>query len=134
MSLGHKHAGWQGLLAGGFETMKTFLLILAGILPHDGAMLREEVPVVEINHYHDCECHEIFVQVIFWHEGNVLAWRFNKDMIWSYHPPRLTWVDQGKVRVVEIGVLKESWTQNYDPELKARETLPKERRKGLRSR
>lgn len=106
---------------------------------------RESVDLIELNHYFDQEGRLVFDQVIFydWSEGdaryNVREWRLVKNPAqipsrdWNDGGYRAMWDDGALVRQVRSKSYRETWTQ-YDPELEAREVLPKESRRTLRAR
>jgi hypothetical protein len=116
------------------------LLILA-VVPSQG-ITRDEVDLVEVNHYHDEAGRRVFDQLIFydWSQQRqrfqVRAWRLIK------HPEqlpqrdyrrdhwRVLWHDGGLLREVIASAYRETWTQ-YDPELLDRKHLPQDQRREL---
>jgi hypothetical protein len=102
----------------------------------------DEVDLIEINHFHDDQGRLVFDQVIFYDWSPVhsrylvRAWRLLKTP--AQVPRRdygqqefvTIWHDGDVLRKVQAKVLRETWTQ-HDPELMAREYLPKERRREL---
>lgn len=106
--------------------------ILFCTLPHESPrVLAERVETVEINNFYDLDGKQVFAQLIFRDQGQIIAWRFPKSMSWSYHPSLLVLTDEAKVRIIVPDSVVESWTQ-FDPEQEARGWLPCERRRGLR--
>jgi hypothetical protein len=125
------------------------LLILLGILPHEGAVY-DTVDCMEINHFYDDAGRKVFEQVIFWDyditvtvkgedyylDEAVRAWRLIK------HPSQVPfhdhaantwsaiWYDGDVLRHVSAKTVTETWTQ-YDRELSNRQLLPKEHRADL---
>ncbi len=104
---------------------------------------RDEVDLIEINHFHDEQGRLVFDQVIFydWSPMHsrylVRAWRLLKTKsqipVKDWEPTErfnAIWHDGDTLRKVSARVLKETWTQ-HDPELVAREYLPKEKRREL---
>lgn len=104
--------------------------------------VRDQVDLIEVNHFHDDQARLVFDQVIFYEwspsksRHQVQAWRLLKT-------PRQTprrdyrlgdyvtrWTDGETEREVRAATFRETWTQT-DPELAEREFLPKERRKDL---
>ena len=116
------------------------LLVLFAIAPHE-TVLREQCDLIEVNSFIDESGREVFLQAIYYdwsgEDWRVRDWRLIK------HPSQLpardhsagdyvaTWQDGDRLRQVRATQIRESWTQ-YDPELEARERLPKEMRRGLR--
>ena len=111
--------------------MHGLALLVLSILPHGPPVVREEVTLIERNHYYD-ECgRHVFTQWIFWEwkdtRHEVIAWRLDKpDFRFQERPPCLR-MDEGRV---DAECWRETWTQ-YDPELMERERFPKEYRKGI---
>lgn len=114
------------------------LLIIAAlsIIPHDGAVLRESLDVVERNIVHDADGCQFIDQLVFWrldprgwHE--VQDWRWAKDYSMSYHPPRLLMTDNGRLRQIDVGSWVENHTQ-FDVEMADQELLPTDGRRKLR--
>lgn len=103
------------------------LLLLFAVVPVELA-IKDQFEICELNHFYDEKGKFVFDQVIFHDNDNVCAWCLlrsgtpcTKDYIWS---------DGLNIRHIKYKMFKETWTQ-YDPELVAREKLPKERRKGF---
>lgn len=121
--------------------MIAMLLLVVGITPGSD-IVREQVDLVEVNHFYDDTGRHVFDQLIFYDwsydDGRyqVLAWRLLKadsqlprrDWKFDYH--RSLWHDGEVFREIIARHCKESWTQ-YDPELAERDFLPKERRREL---
>jgi hypothetical protein len=122
-------------------------LLLLSVLPQD-ITLRDQCDLIELNNFFDENGHEVFRQVIFldWNAAasrfDVRAWRLVKhesqiprpDCCGRSHYTTL-WDDNGRERVVVAPSFRETWTQvgiEGDPELNARELLPKEQRRELR--
>lgn len=121
-------------------------LLLIGIAPEgeqgSGAVLRQRVDLIELNHFVDDEGREVFRQVIFYdwsHEHrrfHVRAWRLVKRdsqlplRRWSPRRYQCTWHDDGLLRQVWAPKMRETWSQR-DPERVNRELLPEDQRKPL---
>ena len=114
---------------------------LLGLNPtHDVA--QDQVDLIEVNHFYDEHGRLVFDQVIFydWSDSQsryqVRAWRLlkNKAQIPSKNfqtgDYETIWHDGDVLRRVRGASFRESWTQ-YDPELREREYLPKDRRREL---
>lgn len=123
-----------------------FLFLLVGLVSSSSTAsshsVRDDVDLVELNHYHDESGRHVFDQLIFydWSEQkrrfDVRAWRLvkvpgqlplhdHKTNVW-----RMIWHDAGMLRTVEAAAYRETWTQ-YDPELINREFLSQENRREL---
>lgn len=122
--------------------MAAFLLVCFAILPHDAATV-DRVDLVEVNHFYDENGKRVFDQLIFYDwrpvQGDyaVRAWRLMKSeqqypvKDWRRNEWSVTWTEcDFQLRQVRARCFRETWTQ-YDPELAARDGLPKERRKRL---
>ncbi len=104
----------------------------------------DSVDLVEVNHFHDDQGRLVFDQVIFydWSPAQsrylVRAWRLLKTQaqLPQQDPNNegyvTVWHDGDVLRNVHARVMRETWTQ-HDPELLAREYLPKEMRRELYS-
>jgi hypothetical protein len=118
-----------------------YLLLAVGSSPLE-ANPRDQVDVIEINHFHDEQGRLVFEQLIFyeWSEKSarfqVRAWRLIKS---DSQRPRFdfntreyvtTWYDGDLIREVRAPNLVETWTQ-HDPEVVERNYLAKEKRKEL---
>lgn len=117
-----------------------------GFLPAPVELVRDEVDLIEVNHFFDEQGRLVFDQVIFyeWSQGDarymVRAWRLVKSpqqlpqKDWRTGNYVAYWRDDGQggnvLRRVESSAIRETWLQ-YDPELAEREILPKERRREL---
>lgn len=88
---------------------------------------------LEINHVYDCNGRHSFTQAIFWDwysDGtlHVSAWSIlGKHRL---ERGRIVFYQRQTLRVVEFSTWCESWTQG-DPELRDRQLLPVERRRGF---
>lgn len=100
----------------------------------------DDVDVIEANYYYD-ECGKlVFSQLVFWEwcepdsAYHVRAWRLLKTT--EHEPYRcrdgwaVLWQDGDTLRKVRACSYVRTCTQ-YDPELRDREALPKERRREL---
>jgi hypothetical protein len=118
-----------------------FTAIAFGSNPQD-INVRDQVDLIEVNHFHDDQARLVFDQVIFYEwspsksRHQVQAWRLLKT---SRQRPRrdygagdyvTRWTDGETEREVRAATFRETWTQ-HDPELVEREFLPKERRREL---
>jgi hypothetical protein len=102
----------------------------------------DELDLIEINHFYDEQGRLVFDQVIFYDWSpvesryNVRAWRLLKSPAqmprrnWNRDDFVAVWHDGDVLRKVRAKAVRETWTQ-YDPELVAREHLPKEKRREL---
>lgn len=100
------------------------------------------VDLIEVNHFYDEHGRLVFDQVIFYDwcgaqcRYQVRAWRLLKKPSQVPHRNFATgeyetiWHDGDVLRRVRGKSFRESWTQ-YDPELREREHLPKDRRREL---
>lgn len=127
--------------------MTTLLLLLLSIVPAED-VARETVDFVEVNWFYDEQGRLVFQQAIFldWNPDycceDVRASRLIKS---PGQVPRFdrvhgcyvaTWQDGELLRSVRAKAMRETWTQEGvagDPELNAREVLPKEHRRELRA-
>jgi hypothetical protein len=93
--------------------------------------------LVEVNHYHDSLGTPVFSQLIFYEWSSqrkrfdIREWRLIKNQS-MYPVPKggrwfLRWHDDGIMREVKIGSLRETWTK-HDPELVERDYLPQDQR------
>lgn len=127
--------------------MLALFLLLALSAPGPELVLHDECDVIELNHFYDDQGRQVFDQVIFFtwdgRRHQVLDWRLVKQP--SHLPHRnwsavgeqwqCLWVDErdgNRLRRVVARSCRETWTQ-FDPELVERESLPKERRRLLRT-
>lgn len=120
------------------------VLLLAAIVPQPDGVLRDQVDVIEVNHFHDDCGRLVFTQVIFWdwseseYRYHVRAWRLVKQSQQLPHRDHArggyaaTWQDGEIIRQVYAQGVRETWTQ-YDVEIVERETFPVERRRPLRN-
>lgn len=113
-------------------------------LPQETAV-KDQVDLVEINHFYDDQGRLVFDQVIYYNwcfqtdRYQVRDWRLLKD---PFQIPLRDWRDGGYssewrdpkqrdgLRSVRSTSVRETWTQ-YDPELEEREVLAQEKRKEL---
>ncbi len=116
-------------------------LSTVGLNPVDD-VTRDEVDLVEINHFHDEHGRLVFDQIIFYDWCNekcrfqVRAWRLLKTA--AQMPRRdlrnngyiAMWRDGDVTREVQAKSMRESWTQ-YDPEQSERKYLADTRRREL---
>lgn len=107
--------------------------LLLSTIPWEAAVV-DTCDQLEINHHYDQEGRFIFTQHIFRRlnrEGKyeIVDWRLEKGTPYIASGTML-WHDGPEMRKVRYGVLIETWTQ-YDPELIARQILPKELRREL---
>ena len=121
-----------------------FVALIAAASHPSSTVLRDDVDLVEVNHYHDERGRRVFDQLIFydWSEQRkrfqVRAWRLIKsdrqlprrDHVADVY--RVLWHDEGVLREVTAKSMRETWTQ-YDPELVEREYLPQDQRLDLTS-
>lgn len=110
-------------------------LLLFAAIPQDGLVVREDVDLIERNHFSNDEGREVFTQWVFWRweagRHEVAAWRLDKpEMSFDQRQLRLTWPDGPTLRQVRGGYFRETRTQ-YDVEMVERERLPATMRKGL---
>lgn len=121
----------------------TLALLLGAIaLQPSRDIAADQVDLIEINHFHDEQGRLVFDQVIFydWSPAQsrylVRAWRLLKTpaQMPQQDPHQrgfvAVWHDGDVLRRVHGRVMRETWTQ-HDPELVAREYLPKEQRREL---
>lgn len=119
--------------------MNGLILLLLTIIPPADGVLRESVEMIEKNHFYDDCGKQIFAQWLFYdfdgYRHQVRAWRLDEgQMHFTQRPPVLTWCDKdGKERQVSGKYWRETFTQ-WDVEIEEQDWLPKDRRKGLRTR
>ena len=135
-------------------------LCLISYVPHD-QLYRDNVDLIEINHFYDEHGRLVFDQLIFydWKErveepiksenGEIIGisyvdryqvrgWRLIKNLNqwptkdWSSGMYKVLWMDGELMRYITSKAIRETWTQ-HDPELIERDFLPKEQRKELKS-
>jgi hypothetical protein len=120
------------------------VLLLAAVSFHPQEVVaRDQVDLIEINHYYDEYGKHVFDQLIFYDwsaeesRHHVRAWRLIKHdsqipyRDWQKEQYVATWQDGDVLRTVQSDSIRETWTQ-YDPELLERAALPKSQRKELR--
>ncbi|MEM9826716.1 MAG: hypothetical protein AAF958_09015 [Planctomycetota bacterium] len=114
-------------------------LAIVGAADGSAGKVRRQVDLVELNHFMDDDGREVFRQVIFydWSHAakryHVRAWRLIKKD--SQQPCRhwrpsgylCTWTDDGEIREVWAGQMKETWSRE-DPERINRKYLPEAQR------
>jgi hypothetical protein len=117
-------------------------LASVGLTPVED-VARDQVDLIEVNHFFDEQGRFVFDQLIFYdwspQAGRYLvrAWRPLRSPAqlpqrdWSHREFVAVWHDGITFRKVCAATMRESWTQ-YDPELTARAYLPKEQRAELR--
>ena len=112
--------------------------------PALGEAVVEQVDLIEVNAFYDETGRPVFDQIIFydwdWDAGRyqVLAWRLIKKA--DQYPQRnwggggyvAIWFDGDTLRKVKSYAVSHTFTQT-DPELTARDSLPKEQRRELKS-
>ncbi|MFK8114829.1 MAG: hypothetical protein AB8B91_21690 [Rubripirellula sp.] len=118
-------------------------LLLAGVAPGSPAtatpVMRQQVDMIELNHFVDEEGREVFQQVIFYdwsktqRRFHVRAWRLIKkesqmpQRRWEPAGYQCTWHDEGMLRQVWAPKLRETWSQR-DPERVNRALLAEDQR------
>jgi len=115
-----------------------------GLLPREH-FVKENVDLIEVNHYHDEHGRLIFDQVIFYDwspiDGRyqVRDWRLLKSPSqvprrnWRSGGYQVIWNDErtgDTLRQIDARSLRETWT-NHDPEMRERAFLPQEKRRTL---
>jgi hypothetical protein len=135
------------------------IVIAAMCIVPQSTVLRDSVDLAELNHFYDGQGRLVFDQLIWydWSETDsdfrVVCWRLVKvpeqlpirdwgngasAATWidhetrdlEYLPYKALWSDSEILRQIYARSFRETWPQ-YDPELVAREKLPKETRRGL---
>lgn len=103
---------------------------------------RDEVDLVEINHFYDENGRHVFDQLIFYDWSakesrfQVRAWRLLKSASqipqrnWQRGEFESVWHDGEVLRKIQAASFRETWTQ-HDPELTERAALPRELRREL---
>ena len=116
-------------------------LAVCGFTPQED-VAREQVDLIEVNHFYDDQGRHVFDQMIFYDwspkqaRHMVCAWRLVKTAAqlpqrnWRDGSYEAVWHDGDVLRKVKAMTLRESWTQ-HDPELVEREFLAKEKRRDL---
>lgn len=109
-----------------------WLWLVIGIAPGDGTLsphpvAKQQVDLIELNHFIDQEGREVFRQVLFYdwsprHRRYIVrAWRLvkNESLIprrrWSPPGYECVWHDDGMLRHITARSYRETWTQ-HDPE------------------
>lgn len=123
---------------------QSIIMLVAAVCLHPTEdVAREDVDLIEVNHFFDEQGRLVFDQVIFYDWSvtdarfQVRAWRLLKSpkqlprRDWKQGDYIAIWYDGEQLRKVRARALHETWTQ-YDPELIEREFLPKEKRRELR--
>ncbi len=127
-----------------FATLASLLLIgiATGDAHSSAAIARQQVDLIELNHFVDDQGREVFRQVIFYdwssehHRFHVRAWRLIKsdaqlpERRWNPQSYQCTWHDEGLIRQVWAPQMRETWSQR-DPERVNRAILPEDQRKPL---
>lgn len=132
MTLLSKLACWSFVAAVG---------MVHAIVPHSETILRERFDCIEQNHFFDEHGRLVFDQAMFIElvdgEERIQAWRLIKSpeqipvRDWQAGGFVCRWMDGEQLREVRTNSVRETWLQ-YDPELAARESWPKEKRRELR--
>lgn len=103
---------------------------------------RDEVDLVELNHFYDENGRHVFDQLIFYDWSaeesrfQVRAWRLMKSPSqipqrnWQRGEYEAVWHDGEVLRKIHAAASRETWTQ-HDPELIERAALPREQRREL---
>lgn len=127
----------------GCLTAQAALIVAALASEPQEIIARDQVDLIEVNHYYNEYGKHEFDQLIFYDWSadesrfHVRAWRLIKhESQVPYHDVRsdtyvATWQDGELLRNVRADALRETWTQ-YDPELLERAALPKNQRRELR--
>ena len=125
-----------------FPILSILGILVVGLAPESSTrsiVTREQVDLIEFNHFVDEDGREVFRQVIFydWSKKHsryhVRAWRLIKrdsqvpQRHWDPHRYTCTWLDDGVIREVNSRSLRETWTQQ-DPERVNRQFLPEDKR------
>mgnify|MGYP001236859173 FL=1 len=124
--------------------MQTSVVIVLMFIGLNGAedIVRDEVDLIEINHFFDEYGRLVFDQVIFYdwsdevNRFQICAWRLLKSPAqiprrdFSRGDYLATWYDGHLLRKVRSQGFRETWTQ-YDPELVERQFLEKDKRREL---
>lgn len=117
--------------------------LILSIIPQDDGICRDFVDLVELSHFYNENGDLVFDQHIFmdWNAlascYDVVAWRLVRSPSqvvardWANGGYRVFWMDGECVRSVRAREYRETWEQ-HDPELAAREILPKENRRELK--
>lgn len=116
-----------------------FLIVALATLPGAEPVI-DRVDLVEVNHFFDENGKRVFDQLLFYDrcgvDFEIRAWRLMKSdsqrplRDWGGRKWVATFHDGDLLREVHSPLFRETWTQ-YDPELEARDKLPKEKRRGL---
>lgn len=126
----------------GTTTFAVVLWTVFGLNPQDD-VVRDDVDLIEINHFFDEQGKRILDQLIYYDwcsercRYQVRAWRLLKSPAqlprrdWRTGEYSATWHDGDVLRQVRATTVRETWTQ-YDPELVEREFLAKDRRRDLK--
>lgn len=116
----------------------------ANTVPRD-AVQKDDVDLIEVNHFYDCEGRLVFNQIIYYdwsHDDaryQIRDWRLLKDhdqiptRDWRNGGYRSEWVDfkqRNGLRSISAVSVRETWTL-HDPELDERAILAQEKRKEL---
>lgn len=105
---------------------------------------RDDVDLIELNHYYDEHGKRVFEQLIFYDWSvaesryHVRAWRALKCSAqiprrdWRTGGYFVIWRDGDLLRNIRARAVHETWTQ-YDPEFVERQYFPKEKRRELKT-
>jgi hypothetical protein len=107
-------------------TLLFALATSAGVSNHS-MVAKQQVDMIELNHFVDENGRHVFDQVVFYqwvehrHRFRVIAWRMVKRpsqlpiRTWEPHGWRCVWQDENVMRNVWAPTFRETWTQR-DPE------------------
>ena len=113
--------------------ISTIAALLLALQPYS-PVIETSVTTYELNHYYDDAGQLVFTQRIFYDDDNVLAWRMERRPAIRLRDRSYAFVEgvDGAIglRRIRCQSVMETWTL-YDVELKAREKLPQEFRRGL---
>lgn len=112
-------------------------ILLLAVIPTQ-EVITDTVDLVEVNHFFDDNAKPVFTQLIWYNwDGErfrVVAWRMSQGQRMRPVKSGCQWVARWRDGETERQVIalsfRETWTQ-FDPELREREWLPKEKRVGL---
>ncbi|TWU04433.1 hypothetical protein [Stieleria varia] len=120
-------------------------VLMSSVAPavnESGRRTRQDVDLIELNHFLDDQGREVFQQLIFYEwsrhdrEFHVRAWRLIKQpgqmprRQWKPDGYLCSWRDNALTREVWSPSLRETWTQK-DPERVNRQILPENLRRPL---
>lgn len=117
-------------------------LIFSYIKSENSLVIVDHVDLIELNHFYNEKMEHVFDQFIFYDWSSqlkkfiVVDWRLKKDpnkfVCKNHHTNRweLVMHDEGNLRHIISKSHRETWTQ-YDPELRNRNIVTQENRRGL---